>query len=156
MRGGQPDRRTQSQRGHPDDSRRGVGHDLRHGIRGAFDAAYEVYDSLSYLMDWDRQIYSAYFRSAYVRADSLVAGNGPYDDWITVIGGRYPLQRRIFLTGEAGYDVRDNSANPNTGGALESREDYETAYARIGTDFELTKKIRFRTYAQHLERLSAN
>jgi hypothetical protein len=136
--------------------------DLRHalvyrrGLRGAFDAAYEMYDSLSYRLDWDRTIYSAYFRSAYTRADSLIAGSGPYSDWTTAAGGRYPLTRTIFLFGEAGYNVRDNTADPVAGGPLESSEDYGTAYARAGTDFELTKKTRFRAYAEHLERISTN
>jgi len=128
----------------------------RRGIRGAFDAAYEAYDSLSYRLDWDRTIYSAYFRSAYTRADSLITGSNPYSDWTTAVGGRYPLTRVISLTGEAGYNVRYNTADQVAGGQLESIEDYETAYARIGTEFELTKKTRFRAYAQRLERLSSN
>jgi len=128
----------------------------RHGIRGAFDAAYEAFDSFSYRLDWDRTMYSAYFRSAYTRADPLIAGSNPYADWTTAVGGRYPLTRIIFLTGEAGYNVRDNGGDLFTGGDLESIEDYETAYARVGTEFELTKETGFRAYVQHLERLSDN
>jgi hypothetical protein len=127
----------------------------QHSIRGAFDAAYEIYDLLSYSLDWDRHIYTAFFRTSYLMADPDVAGNGRYSDWLTAIGGKYPLSRTVFLTGEAGYTVRDNTADPNTGGYLESRSDYQTAYARIGTEFELTKKTRFRAYVQHLERFSA-
>jgi hypothetical protein len=128
---------------------------FQHGTRGGFNGAYESYDSATYRLDWNRQIYSAYLLGSYMSADPMVAGDGPYRNWHAAVGGKYPLQRTVFLTGEAGYYYRDNTPDPATGGDLESRADYATAYARIGTEFELTRETRFRAYAEHLERLSS-
>ncbi|MBM4149180.1 MAG: hypothetical protein FJ224_09050 [Lentisphaerae bacterium] len=123
------------------------------GLRGAFNTAFEVFDLFRYRLDWDRQIMSWYAFTQYGTYDPDGSRDELYNDWHSAVGGRYPLRRSIFLTGEAGYVVRDNTSEDPTA-TIDAVSDYETAYAKLGTEFELTKKTRFRAYVQRIQRMS--
>lgn len=124
-----------------------------HGLRGGFASSFEVFERYGYALNyqdaaWRARIYTTW---TDVRPGDDTAND--YTDWTSGVDIGLPLTRFVTLRGSTAYSIRGNSGDGDLG-ASELDSDYETWNSLIGTEFPLTRKIRFSTYYQHVERYS--
>ncbi len=127
-------------------------------VNTGYRTAFELVDSLEYKMEWHGDATTATLLSTY--STTQPSGNifSEYADWVTRLDVTYPLTRYIELNGALRYQIRENEP-PVLNEALydpETTSDYDTWMARIGSSFDVTKKIKFYTYYTHVSRDSDN
>jgi len=129
------------------------------GLRAGFDTAVEQYDHVSYRLNWQGKVTRATFTSSMSSVDPMLATDIAYRDWANQVQVARDVTDWMTVTLTSSYTVRDNLVNASsdlTNAAEEDTSDYSTWVTRIGTDFRLTKRVTFNTYAEHVERFSDN
>lgn len=127
--------------------------------RGGFNAAFEVWNEALYRFTWsgDFTTFKLSSRHSLVETSSDITGD--YLDWRNGIEISRELLAWLTLDFDAWYTIRENKtvASSDATGLdtdIEWRNDYDTWMGRLGTTFNLTEKLDFRTYYQYVERLS--
>jgi len=122
-------------------------------VREGFLTSAEIQDRYRYLLQWDGEVANAqaYIQSSDVEVNATDLPD--YDSWTSGASLGYPLTDVITLKMNTAYSVRDNS-RIDTDEALdpELTGKYATWISQIGTGLQLTKKITFNTYYQHVWR----
>ena len=122
---------------------------------GGYSSAFEVRDTLDYRLRWQGKLSSVQFYSTLSEVAPTDDSDADYRSWITGLDVSYPLTHYITLIGSTSYSVRENEERVSSDDdELELSNDYDTWTSRIGTSFRLTRRISFRTYAEHTERIS--
>jgi len=123
------------------------------GIRGGFSSAFETYDRYSYHLRWggDATTAEAYTEYTDVENSDL---DSDYTSWVSGLILSYPLVENIRLRLSTAYNIRENSGDVLEDADPQDVNNYETWTTRLSSSFELTKKIDFTTYFQHVERTS--
>ena len=124
------------------------------GMRDAFNSEYEIYDTLSYRLNWQGDLSSASLFSN--RSDVQPSGSEDWDyaTWTTGATLSYPLLDWLSLRAATAYSTRKNESEFTDVEEPENSEDYDTWTSSIGTDFRIHKEITFSTSLTHYERIS--
>jgi len=126
-------------------------------VQGGYKADFETVDRYEYRLRWDGHASKAtlFSRLRVVEPSSVEVRD--YDDWTTGATLDYPLVRELItLHFLAQHTRRVNTGTVTNEEALDEEErfNHDTWTYRVGTSFNLTKKIVFRTYALRVHRES--
>jgi len=139
-------------------------HDLSHSVnyfrrlRGGFNSAFELVDAYNYRIDWKGKATTASLYTGLSVVEPS-AGN-KYSDWHSGIDISYPLVPYIALLLSSKYTVRENhgivvtTTDAEEEIEVEWQDDYNTWVSQIGTSFSVTRRIKFYSSVQHIERES--
>jgi len=123
-----------------------------------FSSSYDISDFAQYRLSYKNDDVSGSFFSRLQNVTPSREELGTYFDWVSGVDYQMPLTKVIALKMLVDYTVRQSSdftmdvQNEEVPQLWSS--DYSTWRARIGTGFNVTKKIYFDIYYEHIERLS--
>lgn len=128
-------------------------------VAEGFDTAYETVDRYRYRLGWNGIALRAGFSAELAVVDPSGRNVPGYENTGYLLDASYPLTSFARLTGNAGYNLRRNERRRHadtdvTAPPPERVGDYETLFWRLGTAFDVTRRILFEAHYQHNERLS--
>ncbi len=132
--------------------------DVSRTVEEGFDTTYQTVDRYRYRMGWQGDALHAGLTVDYRDVDPGSRYVSSYTDTRYQADASYPLTSFARLRGATGYTLRrnrrpdrraDDQALP-----LDRGTDYETFFWRLGTHFDVTRRIVFDTWYQHNERFS--
>ena len=138
--------------------RRNLAHSLGYArtVKGGFKTAFETVDKYEYRLTWDGYATKASAFSTLSIVEPSDINIREYDNWTSGVTVEYPLIRYVALHFLSSYAIRANTGTVINEENLpvEERFDHRTWTTRLGTSFDLTKKIKFDAYAMRVRRTS--
>ena len=127
-------------------------------VEAGFDTAYQTVDRYRYRMGWRGDALYAGLTVDHRDVDPSAADDRGYTDTRYGADASYPLTAYARLRGATGYTVRRNRRSEGSDDPqfqpLDRGADYETFFWRLGTHFDVTRRISFDTWYQYNERFS--
>lgn len=127
-------------------------------VNEGFDTAYQTVDRYRYRMGWQGVALNAGLSAERIEVDPSSPDVSEYTDTRYIADASYPLTSFARLQGATGYTLRRNRSMADRDGAqpqpADRSTDYETFFWRLGTNFNVTRRIVFDTWYQYNERFS--
>lgn len=125
--------------------------------RAGFQAGLELVDALNYALTWNKELWTAAFRTSYQTIETRLSGASNYRDWVNQLSATRSLSPDLTLTLATAYTLRENDTIGEGGigeGVPMLTNNYDTWASNIGLTYVLAEHWTAYAYAEHLARFS--